>query len=206
MNTEQTPMNPEDLQRFAQQMLEELPKHWKGLLATGIVMVITGSVGLILDVWTTIASVMFIAALLATGGAFQLVHALTHKEENWAGRSQHFLSAVIYLLGAGVILWKPMEATAALTLVLAGLFAAMGVIRIWYGLQYRNQAWKWLMPVLIGLLDLAMAVLITITWPQSSLWVIGVLVAVDLLMNGWFLVMIALRVRKGVQNPPDVSA
>jgi uncharacterized membrane protein HdeD (DUF308 family) len=36
-------------------------------------------------------------------------------------------------------------------------------------------------------------------WPDSSLWVIGLFVAVDMIFQGWNYIMLALVARKGAQ-------
>ena len=33
-------------------------------------------------------------------------------------------------------------------------------------------------------------------WPQSGQWVIGLFLAIELIMNGWMLVMVALSARQ----------
>ena len=39
-------------------------------------------------------------------------------------------------------------------------------------------------------------------WPQSGQWVIGLLLAIELIMNGWMLVMVALGARQYQRNDP----
>ena len=46
-----------------------------------------------------------------------------------------------------------------------------------------------------GLINLVMGLMIWSEWPSSALWVIGLFVGVDLLVHGWWLVMLAMSVK-----------
>ena len=49
--------------------------------------------------------------------------------------------------------------------------------------------------LLSGFLSFLLGILIWAGWPESSAWVIGLFVAIDLIAGGWALVMLALAVR-----------
>ena len=46
-----------------------------------------------------------------------------------------------------------------------------------------------------GVVDLILGVFIWNRWPESSLWVIGLFVGIDLLVHGWSNVILALALR-----------
>ncbi len=52
--------------------------------------------------------------------------------------------------------------------------------------------------LLDGLITLALAVMIGVHWPSSSLWAIGTLVGVSLIFSGTTRIMMSLAVRRGV--------
>lgn len=176
--------------------LQELPLNWRAILAVGIFMVLAGSLGIGLSVYLTLGSMLLFAALMATGGIMQLAQGIQSGDKHWLGRTQHFGIALLYLLTAGLIVWDPLLATSGMTLALAALFIAMGIIKIRYAMRCKKRQWKWLWPVISGLMSLSLATLVLVTWPQSSLWLLGMLVAVELLVNGWFLTLLALRIKK----------
>jgi uncharacterized membrane protein HdeD (DUF308 family) len=59
----------------------------------------------------------------------------------------------------------------------------------------------WLL--LHGVVNLLLGLLIWRQWPLSGLWVIGLFIGIDLLFNGWSLVMLGLAARK---IPADTAA
>lgn len=180
--------------------LQELPVNWKAILAIGIFMVLAGSLGIGLSVYLTLGSMLLFAALIATAGIMQLLQGIQAKDKRWLGRSQHFIIALLYLLTAGLIIWDPVVASSSMTLLLAALFTAMGLTRIWYAIRCKRRQWKWIWPVISGLASLALAVMVLLAWPESGLWFLGMLVAIELLINGWFLTLLALRVKQEKQE------
>jgi len=180
--------------------LEELPRKWGWLLALGILMLVTGGIGLVQSVAMTLVTVLFFGAIIMVNGTFALVQTIMDREEKWRGKMVHVLLAVLYIGAGALILVNPVAASAALTLLLGGIFLAMGIIRIAYGIRLRKLGWKWLMPVIIGLVDVLFAVILGISWPVSGLWVIGIMVSIELLMYGWMLTFTALAVRKAAKQ------
>ena len=176
---------------------EELPRRWGWLLALGLLMIFTGTLGLWMAFYLTLASVIVFGSFMLAGGVLQLIQGFQSGERAWGGRLQHLLIALLYIVTGGLIVYDPLTASTALTLVLAGLFGAMGALRIYHALRYRRHHWGWVAPMSAGLIDIALAAIIVVQWPVSGLWVIGVLVAVEMIMNGWLLTLIALAARKG---------
>ncbi len=185
-------MNKEKVESF----LKELPLDWKWLLALGIVMLILGTLGISMSVVLTIASILFFGAMMGAAGILQLIQGIQSKEKQWVGRGQHFLIAILYLLTAGLVFWDPVAASQGMTLLLAALFTAIGITRLFYAIRCQRKQWKWVLPVFLGLVNLALAAMIILAWPSSGLWVIGLFIAIELIMNGWFITFLALRVKK----------
>ncbi len=176
--------------------LEELPRKWGWLLALGILMLVTGSMGLVMSVAMTMITVLFFGAMILVNGSFSLVQTIVDREEKWRGKVVHILLALLYIGAGALILANPVAGSAALTLLLGSMFLAMGITRIIYGFRLRKLGWKWVMPVVIGVIDIIFALILGLSWPISGLWVIGVFVSVELLMYGWMLTFTALAVRK----------
>lgn len=176
--------------------LEELPRKWGWLLALGILMLVAGSIGLYMTVAVTLVTVLFYGGLIMAGGILSLLHSIRAREEKWQGRLSHVLLSLLYLLAGIFILVNPVAASVALTLLLAALFMAMGILRIVHGFQYRKRGWKWVSPVVVGLVDVIFALVIAFSWPVSGLWVIGLFVSIEMLMNGWILTFTALAARR----------
>jgi uncharacterized membrane protein HdeD (DUF308 family) len=91
------------------------------------------------------------------------------------------------------MLEDPVRAATVLTLLIAAGFFVAGLLRIVFSLVERFPAWPWVL--LNGVIDLILGGIILSGWPESSLWVIGLLLGIDLLFHGWAWVILALTVR-----------
>lgn len=189
MNTTTDPVT----QAFAMESLKPITENWKWLLALGILFIILGTIGLGMTFLLTIFKVLFLGVLLLIGGAAQLIEAIKHK--GWKSLLWDILIALFYL-GAGVlVIYDPVGASIALTLVLAFALIAIGIFRIIMALQFKLAQVKW-MTLLSGIASIVLGALIFAQWPVSGLWVIGLFVAIELIVHGWSYVFIALAARR----------
>jgi uncharacterized membrane protein HdeD (DUF308 family) len=142
----------------------------------------------------TLASVLFFGVLILGLGVVQLVHAFTC--QGWKSVLWYVLIALLYVAAGIDIIANPVRASEILTLVLAGILIAVGVIRIVLALQLRPTVDGWYWSLLSGVISILLGGMIIGHWPDSGLWVIGLFVAVELLFNGWSYIFIALAARK----------
>jgi uncharacterized membrane protein HdeD (DUF308 family) len=77
--------------------------------------------------------------------------------------------------------------------LLAASFLVGGFLRAVFSVVLRFPAWSWVL--LNGVVDVLLGVLILNGWPESSLWVIGLFVGIDLIFHGVGWVMLGLGVR-----------
>ena len=93
------------------------------------------------------------------------------------------LSAIAFVLGGLYILTHPLLAIDTLTVLLAVVILAAGVVDIiTYFRLKREHPSGWML--LNGIVALLLGGLIWAQWPSSSAWAIGTLVGVNLLMTG----------------------
>jgi uncharacterized membrane protein HdeD (DUF308 family) len=183
--------------------LEELPRQWGWLLALGILMVVLGTIGMGMAFYVTLASVLIYGGFLLGAGILQLWQGIQAKKTAWSGRTQHFLVALFYLAIAALIIWDPIAASAGLTLFLGAMLAAIGVVRIIDALRYRGSDWQWAWTLTAGIINLILAAIILFSWPFSGLWVIGLFIAIEMMINGWLLIFASWEVRKKNQKTAD---
>ena len=176
----------------------DLKKNWGWLLALGIGSIILGTLGFYMTFAFTLASVWFFRVLILVAGVFQLVHALTCK--GWKSVLWHVLIGLLYVAAGIDIIMDPVRASIVLTVVLAGILIAVGVIRIVMAIQLRPAASGWFWPLLSGIVSIVLGGMIMAQWPASGLWVIGLFVAIELVLNGWADIFVALAARKAVQQ------
>jgi uncharacterized membrane protein HdeD (DUF308 family) len=157
----------------------------------GLVSVIVGFLAISSAFIATMASVVVLGVLLLIAGFTEVVHAVLGR--NGRGFALHLLAAALYLLVGLFILEHPVRAATVLTLVLAASFFVGGLLRIIMSFVVRFPAWPWVL--FNGAVDLLLGVFIWSEWPESSLWVLGLFVGIDLVLHGWSWVILALSVR-----------
>jgi uncharacterized membrane protein HdeD (DUF308 family) len=176
-----------------QAILGELSRKWGWLLALGIIQLILGTIGLGMTFGLTVATILVYGIFLIIGGGFQIVQVFTTK--GWKGRLLHLLIAVLYVLAGLIIINNPLAASLLLTLVVGFVLLAAGVLRAIMAFHFKGfKNWVW--PLMGGILSIILGLMIINQWPVSGLWVIGMFVAVELIINGWSAVMIALAARQ----------
>ncbi len=180
---------------YAAGMLDDeracLRSAWWLFLALGLVSILVGILAISSVFVATMASVFVFGVLLLVEGIAEVIHAVMVR--NWRGFALHLVAAVLYLIGGLFMLNDPVRAAAVLTLLFAATFFAGGLLRIIFSLAQRFPSWPWVL--LTGVVDLILGALIWREWPESSLWVIGLFIGIDLLLHGWSCVLLALTVR-----------
>jgi uncharacterized membrane protein HdeD (DUF308 family) len=175
----------------------ELKKKWGWLLALGVLLIVLGTVGLWMSFAMTLATVIMFGALLMVGGVFQLLNAFQIK--SWKSVLWHVLIALLYIAAGIVIFTDPVFASLSLTIALAWILIAVGLLRILMALQLRPaNGWVW--PLVSGVISILLGAMILAQWPTSGLWVIGLFVAIEMIVNGWSSVFIALAARKAAMT------
>jgi uncharacterized membrane protein HdeD (DUF308 family) len=122
----------------------------------------------------------------------QTAHALMSKR--WGG---HFLDLLIGLLSSAVglmIVANPRAAAAAVTLVMALFLILGGVFRIALAFAIPFHHLLWL--ALHGVISLLLGILILQQWPVSGDWVIGLFIGIDMIFNGWSLIMLGMAAKR----------
>ncbi len=170
----------------------DLEKNWGWLLAFGLFSIVLGTIGFSMLYYLTEISVLFFGALLTVGGAFQLLNLM--KCHGWKSTAWHVLIALLYIAAGIVMMVDPALASATLTLIIAYILIIVGISRGIMAFQLRPAA-GWFWPLLSGLVSLALGGMILAQWPSSSLFFIGLIVAIELIFNGWGYVFVALAAR-----------
>jgi uncharacterized membrane protein HdeD (DUF308 family) len=174
---------------IAATVLGPVKKHWVLLLALGILMIVLGIIGFYQPFVYTVATVVFFGGVLLVTGGTGIVAAF--KLEGWKGRGAAILLALLYLIAGVLLVLHPVLGALSLTLVVAAFLVASGAVKIWMGFTHREQkGWGW--TVASGLLSVVLGILIYAQFPGSGLWVLGLFLAIELLFDGWGLVMLAL--------------
>jgi len=180
----------------------EIPEgaDWRWTLAAGLLMVAGGTAGVLYGSLATIVSVVFFGAGLVSAGILHIVSIFRREDARKGAWLENLLMAVMYGSMGGFILLDPVGATAGLTLMLCVFFTVIALMRFSLAWKRRDHQSEMISQVLGGLMALLLMGVVIAYWPLSTLWAIGVMVSVELLMNGWMLVFAALSLRKSMNE------
>lgn len=168
--------------------VSDVAAHWGKIMTLGVLTMVLGLVAIAAPHFATLAAELLVGALLLVNGIFEAVHASHMRGRR--GQTWRILGAVVALaLGAALLLF-PMAGIIGLTLVVAAFFIAEGVIKSVLAFQLKPlNGWGWLLTA--GVLALVLGLLIVLVWPEAAPWLLGLLLGIDLLFGGLWLVLLA---------------
>lgn len=180
----------EATERTILSVIEERPNLYLGL---GIAMVVAGVAAIVLPWLATLAAEALLGAILVVGGVAAGVHGVSARRGN--GVALHLVGAALYVVVGALLLLFPVAGVVALTLVIGAFFLAEGVLRLVQAVRLRGRPGVgWLAAG--GVLALVLAVLILAAWPFSAAWTLGILLGIDLVFGGWWLISLARTARR----------
>lgn len=182
-----------DLNISAAREREVIHDHWVLFLIQGIILAALGLLAIGAPFLATVVVVKLAGWLFLIGGIVGLASLFTGRRV--PGSFWSFLSAIVSILVGFYILTRPLAGMLSLTLVLAAFFFAQGITQIFASLSHRRvlKSWGWVL--LSGIVDLILGGIIISGWPETSTWVLGILVGVNLFMFGVALIMTAFASR-----------
>lgn len=162
------------------------------LMGLGILFIVLGMIGIAGQVLFSFVTINVLGAFLIIGGGLQFVHAI--RSTGWKSVGVQVVLALLYI-AAGLFTWVfPIPALEAITLWLAAIFFITGFLRLVSAFQHRHfREWFWL--VLSSAISILMGVLIMNGYPASSLWLPGLLIAIELVLQGWSMLFIGIAAR-----------
>ncbi|HXB20945.1 MAG TPA: HdeD family acid-resistance protein [Candidatus Solibacter sp.] len=179
---------------------EELRHKWGWFLALGIAMLILGTVALLMMPIATVAAVMILGWVMVVSGVVEAIHAF--RLRGWGGFFLHLIGGVLGVLIGLLIVTHPVAGAIAWTLLFASFFTVIGIFRMVAAVQLKFPHWGW--AVFDGAITLLLGIVLSVEWPWSGLWFLGLSVAISLLLRGWSYVMISLAVRAIPPVPQEV--
>ena len=168
--------------------IEELQRKWGWFVALGVLLIIGGTVAFGSAILMTVFSMILLGWLLIVGGVLESIHACGCKK--WGGFFIDLLTGLLYVVVGFMFVANPTATAVTLTLLIAMFLIFGGIFRVVVALVVRYQNWGWVL--LHGVVNLLLGIAIWRQWPLSGLWVIGLFVGIDMICNGWSLVMLGL--------------
>ena len=111
----------------------------------------------------------------------------------WAQKASIWQRSVYLIVGL-LMVEHPVGAAAGLTLMVAAPFLVGGLLRIFVAATERFDGWG--RALVNGMVTVLLGVLTWRQWPESSLWVIGLFVGIEMMFCGLSWVMLGLAARR----------
>jgi uncharacterized membrane protein HdeD (DUF308 family) len=180
-----------------QNFMEAIKKRSAWSIFMGVVTAILGLFLIVYPLATAAITTVFLGWTLIFVGIAQFVFAL-HSQT--AGKFfLKILLGVLYGIAGIALAFFPIAGVALLTVILGSLLLVYGFAATIGAFELRPvDGWGWLL--FDGIATFLAGMLILAKWPSSSLWAIGTLVGVAVLMGGISRIMIATKVGSGVRN------
>jgi uncharacterized membrane protein HdeD (DUF308 family) len=155
-------------------------------------MIVAGIVAIGLPLVAGVAINILVAWLLVFSGLAHLVYAWHIRAIG--GEIWQVLLGALYI-GIGVyLLMHPVAGLVTLTLALAIYLFAEGLLELILSIYLRPRpGWGWIL--LDGIVTLILAIMIWMTWPANTEWVIGTLVGISMIFSGTTRLMLSLTAR-----------
>jgi uncharacterized membrane protein HdeD (DUF308 family) len=190
-----------DIESAIEAARAQIRQNWGWFLAMGIVFVLAGLAAIAFPLLSTIATKIFLGWIFLVGGVLMIVHSFS--SSRWQGFLLGLLIGVLYVVAGGWLAFFPFTGIITLTILLAALFLAEGVLEVIMALRVRpHEGWIWLL--LSGLVAAVVGIMVAMGLPSSATWAIGLLTGINLLMTGASFVALALAGRRG--DVPAVTA
>ncbi|MGR3277383.1 HdeD family acid-resistance protein [Acaryochloris marina NIES-2412] len=167
------------------------PSLGKWSIALGALLVVLGVVAIAMPFVSTLATELVIASVFFSSGIIQLIYAY---------RSRANVKSLVFklLLGAGYIgssallLFYPLQGVLSLTLAVGSFILVEGILQAIMAIRMREEESGWYWTLGSGLFAVVFGVSIMLGWPADSAWILGLLVGLNLISDGWPMVIFGL--------------
>lgn len=172
----------------------DIIKQQRGLIIfEGFIFTLLGMLAVAVPGLTTLGTELFFGWLFIIGGLTGVYRSIKGRESG--GFIGSLLVALLYVIFGVLLLAYPLIGVISLTLILAAFFIIEGISKILFGFQIKaDKNWFWL--VLSGIISLIMAGIIFSGWPETAIWVIGLLVGINMIFLGITLLFIGFNLPK----------
>jgi len=187
-----TELSSTQIQEIRTKVLGAAAKVPGALIGLGILFIVLGMIGVAGQVFFSFVSVNVLGVFLFAGGILQGAHAF--QSSGWKSVSVQMVFAILYIVAAVYVWAFPIPALEVITLWMAAFFFVTGVLRLISAFQHRQFS-EWIWMALSAAISILMGVLIMNSFPASSLWLPGLLIAIELILQGWSLLFLGFAAR-----------
>jgi uncharacterized membrane protein HdeD (DUF308 family) len=173
------------------------PKAINWSIALSFLLILAGLCAILIPFLSSIGITIIFAWAMIFSSITHFIFAF--KTHTTGSRIWEILVGVVYLITGVVLLMHPVDGLLVLTLVLAYYLFFEGVVEIFHYFQIRpRHGAVWLL--IDGIVTLILALMIWRSWPQSSIWVVGTLVGISMILSGVSRLMLSLAAKRVINR------
>ncbi len=163
----------------------------KHSLIVGVLLLLIGIISIFLPELTSLTISFMIGWLLVISGIISAYHVMKSYNTKWITWLKPFL---LFSIGA-LILFNPLTGISAISLLLMIYFLFDGFAGMMLAMEFKPmKGWIWML--MNGLFSFFVALIFLIGWPISSIWIIGLLVGISLVVDGVAMIIIGSSIHK----------
>lgn len=160
-------------------------------LTAGILLFILGIIGLVVPRAMSLATSLFLAWLLLIGGALWSYHTWNSFRSSFID----WLKPALLLISGALMLFYPASGVAAIGMLLAFYLLLDSFSSFAMASELRPlPGWGWM--IFNAIITLSLALLFLIGWPATSIYLVGIYIAISLIFDGAVLIAIGWAMRK----------
>lgn len=173
--------------------IARITSNWYWYVIAGIVFLIGGFMGIAKPVIASLTVETMTAIFFIVGGilqAIQLFRATNTSSFIWS-----LLLGLLFIVLGVVLLRNPVAGLFSLTILAASFIGASGIVKLIYAFKLRPlSGWIWML--ISGIISLLLAFIIFTNMAASAAITLGVLLSVELISSGIWILLIGFSFRK----------
>ena len=181
---------------------EDIRARWKWFVALGAIMLVLGLVILWNVVDATLVTTILIGFMLVAAGVAEVVAAFG-TGRSLPSRLLHLLLGALYVIVGFNLALDPLSGAITLTVVIAALLVADGIIRLVEALAYRPRHWG--LVLLIAVVNVLLGLWLWTGIPYSGV-AIGFFVGIEILMAGVLWIAVGFTARDLGDEPEGMRS
>jgi uncharacterized membrane protein HdeD (DUF308 family) len=169
----------------------------KWFVATAIAFIVLGTLAILMPLVAGFAVTTLVGVLLLVAGVMHGISAF--RGEGVGHAIWQIIVALFYVVAGVYFLGNPLMALTTLTMFLAAVLLVEGVINfVAYFQMRRMDGSGWLL--VNSIVTFLLGLLIWRGWPSVSLWAIGTIVGINLIVNGFSRLMLGSTARSAARR------
>lgn len=178
--------------RIDNSLLYEIKNHRGWFIGLGIIFLALGVLAIAFPWVATLSLELAIGIIFVIAGIAIGVQSFFIRR--WKGLAMNLGLAVLALITGLLMLFFPLAGVFTLTTLVMLYFLLTGATKTWFAVRVRPaNGWGWILTS--GLLSLALGVLILFQMAAFLPWILGLLLGVDFIFGGFWMLVLAAKAR-----------